>query len=87
MCASYLIIVLIGVFALPARASVLCSTTAGTVKIRPTCKRHEVQVDPITIGLQGPPEPGLVVKDVKSSRTTIRRRSRGGSATRWFSSG
>ena len=45
----------------PAGAMVLCTgrTGAGTLKVRETCTSREMQVDPVELGLQGPPgDPG-----------------------------
>src|SRR5207244_11000708 len=45
----------------PAGAMVLCTgrTGAGTLKVRETCTSRETQVDPVELGLQGPPgDPG-----------------------------
>jgi hypothetical protein len=42
--------------ALPSSAAVLCSTRRGLVKLREAaCKPREQPVDPIALGLQGPP--------------------------------
>src|SRR5438874_5836813 len=61
-----------------ASATVLCKTSTGLVAVRDACKRGETQLDPIALGLQGPPGPtgatgatgatgppgpGLVVRD------------------------
>ncbi len=57
--------------AVGANATVLCtrSTGSGTVRVRETCKTNEVQLDPVSLGLQGPKGPpgtsgrGLTVHD------------------------
>src|SRR5207249_11648692 len=44
-----------------AQATVLCTdgSGTGTVRVREACRRREVQLDPVALGLQGPPgEPG-----------------------------
>ncbi len=42
-----------------AEADVLCAPKSGegTVSVRTACKNNEVQLDPVTLGLQGPPGP------------------------------
>ena len=42
-----------------ASAAVLCAPKSGegTVRVREACKKNEVQLDPATLGLQGPPGP------------------------------
>jgi hypothetical protein len=41
-----------------ARSAILCKTNDGTLKIRDTaCQKHEVRIDPASLGLQGPPGP------------------------------
>src|SRR5438132_9798113 len=62
-----------------ASAAVLCKTPMGLVAVRDACKRGEVQLDPVALGLQGPkgdkgdpgPQgpagPGLLVKDSNGS--------------------
>jgi hypothetical protein len=41
-----------------ARGAILCKTKDGTVKLRDTvCLKHETRVDPVSLGLQGPPGP------------------------------
>src|SRR5437660_704821 len=37
------------------RADVLCKRRDATLKVRDTCKLTETQVDPVALGLQGPP--------------------------------
>jgi hypothetical protein len=65
--------VLVGIWG-HAEASVLCQKKNGALFARDECKRNEVQVDPASVGLQGPPGPkgdkgdpgvsgGMVVKD------------------------
>src|SRR5438309_1626582 len=51
----------------PARAAVLCETHSGTVKIRAACRPAETPVDPVALGLQGPPGPALTVKDANAA--------------------
>jgi hypothetical protein len=54
-------------------AVVLCArprangTFNTAVKIRQTCLKGETQLDPGALGLQGPPGPGLVVKDANNA--------------------
>jgi hypothetical protein len=61
----------------PAAALVMCGRKTGTgqlapgsmVKLRDACKTNEVQVDPVALGLQGPPgTPGLRARE-QGSRT------------------
>lgn len=41
-----------------ASASILCKATDGTLKVRENvCQKKEVRIDPISLGLQGPPGP------------------------------
>src|SRR2546425_4734098 len=42
-----------------ARAAVLCTagSGSGTVRVREACRPREVQLDPVALGLQGPPGP------------------------------
>lgn len=40
-----------------AHAAVLCATGKGALKLRDACKPKETQVDPVALGLQGPPGP------------------------------
>jgi len=40
---------------------------SGTVRVRTVCRPREVQLDPVALGLQGPPGPGAVVKDVNGA--------------------
>src|SRR5204863_2899736 len=40
-----------------ASATVLCKTSTGLVAVRDACKRGETQLDPVALGLQGPPGP------------------------------
>ena len=40
-----------------ASAAVLCRTSTGLVAVRDACKRGETQLDPVALGLQGPPGP------------------------------
>src|SRR5207249_8434185 len=42
-----------------AQAAVLCTdgSGTGTVRVREACRRREVQLDPVALGLQGPPGP------------------------------
>ena len=40
-----------------ASAAVLCKTSMGLVAVRDLCKRGETQLDPVALGLQGPPGP------------------------------
>src|SRR5436305_12765276 len=40
-----------------ASAAVLCKTSTGLVAVRDACKRGETQLDPVALGLQGPPGP------------------------------
>jgi hypothetical protein len=45
---------------LGANAAVLCkgkSLSASILRVRTSCKANEIQIDPITLGLQGPPGP------------------------------
>lgn len=40
------------------RGAILCKTNDGTVKLRAAvCLKHETQLDPASLGLQGPPGP------------------------------
>lgn len=40
------------------RGAILCKIKDGTVKVRDTvCFKHETQIDPAALGLQGPPGP------------------------------
>src|SRR5438309_6420082 len=42
-------------------ADVFCKTSKGAMMVRAACKPREVRVDPVALGLQGPPGPqGLV---------------------------
>src|SRR5437899_2111445 len=64
-----------------ARAAVLCTSGSGsgTVRVRAECRLHETQLDPVTLGLQGPkgdkgdpglqgpPGPGAVVRDANGA--------------------
>src|SRR5262249_61364790 len=45
------------VVALSAEGAVLCSTGGGTLKVRDACRPRETPVDPVALGLQGPPGP------------------------------
>ena len=40
-----------------ADAALLCATRDGTVKVRDACKPTETRLDPVALGLQGPPGP------------------------------
>ena len=40
-----------------ASAAVLCKTSSGLVAVRDACKQGETQLDPVALGLQGPPGP------------------------------
>lgn len=40
-----------------ASTAILCKTSDDTLKVRDTCKANETRVDPVTLGLQGPPGP------------------------------
>jgi sulfatase-modifying factor enzyme 1 len=40
-----------------ASAKVLCARPSGTLKIRDACRTRETLVDPVALGLQGPPGP------------------------------
>ena len=41
-----------------ANGAILCKTNDGTLKVRDTaCQKHEVRIDPTSLGLQGPPGP------------------------------
>lgn len=42
-----------------AQATILCKAKDGTLKARDTanCPKHETRVDPVALGLQGPPGP------------------------------
>src|SRR5437773_10485943 len=42
-----------------ARAAVLCTNGSGSgmVRVRAACRPREVQLDPVALGLQGPPGP------------------------------
>src|SRR5690242_11485519 len=40
-----------------ASAKVLCARPSGTLKIRDACRSRETLVDPVALGLQGPPGP------------------------------
>ena len=40
-----------------ASAAVLCKTSTGLIAVRDACKRGETQLDPVALGLQGPPGP------------------------------
>jgi len=40
-----------------AEADVLCKRTNGSVFLRAACKKKEVQIDPVALGLQGPAGP------------------------------
>src|SRR5438552_4117827 len=60
------------VVAVASDAGVLCASHSGsgTVRVRTACRTTEVQLDPVALGLQGPPGPqgpGLVVKDANGS--------------------
>ena len=66
------IVVTLWLTASPAVAAVLCTGKmgSGTLRVRAACKLSEVQVDPVSLGLQGPPGavgPGLVVKDANGA--------------------
>jgi len=56
-CASAL--VLVAVCSSRAEALVLCAPKSGegTVRVREACKPNETQLDPVALGLQGPPGP------------------------------
>ena len=65
-----------------ANADVLCKARIGTVKIRVACKPSESLVDPIALGLQGPPGPSPATASVRvfqllshHSRKQLRRHS------------
>ena len=51
-----LAIVLVGIWG-QAEAAVLCQKKNGALFARDECKQKETQVDPATLGLQGPPGP------------------------------
>src|SRR5437867_539899 len=58
-----------------AHGAVLCTshTGSGTVRVRVACKATETQLDPVALGLQGPPGqpgergPALVWKDANGA--------------------
>ena len=53
-----IVVSLIVVVCSSSQADVLCSRPGGgTVKLRVSCKPHEVQIDPVALGLQGPAGP------------------------------
>lgn len=51
-----LAVVLVGIWG-HAEASVLCQKKNGALLVREACKTGQTQVDPATLGLQGPPGP------------------------------
>src|SRR5438034_8970012 len=53
------VVLLVVSVATTARAAVLCTSGSGsgTVRVRESCRPREVQLDPVALGLQGPPGP------------------------------
>ena len=53
------VVVMSVMLAVPAYALVICTGRSGTgaMRVRATCRTNEVQVDPVALGLQGPPGP------------------------------
>ncbi len=49
------VVVVLALTVAPSFAAVLCSTRSGDLKVRDTCRRGETQVDPVALGLEGPP--------------------------------
>src|SRR5438552_5329056 len=58
-------VVVVMVSAITSNAAVLCTggSGSGTVRVRATCRPRETQLDPVALGLQGPPGPSSVVMD------------------------
>jgi len=52
-----------------ANAAVLCAPKSeqGSVSVRTECKKNEVQLDPVALGLRGPTGPGAVVRDANGA--------------------
>lgn len=51
-----LAVLMVGIYS-RADALVLCQKPNGALLVRPQCTKNEVQLDPVTLGLQGPPGP------------------------------
>lgn len=76
---SLLVLAVATLVTLPVDAAVLCVGRGGGLRTRDACKPKERQVDPATLGLQGPPGPGLVVKDANGALVgTVIQEARGG---------
>ena len=60
LCNTLIAFLVVSASSLPApgaHAAVLCATRTRTVKLREACKRKETQIDPVALGLRGPPGP------------------------------
>lgn len=51
-----MVMLLVGISA-PAEADVLCTNPSGSVFVRTQCKGSEIQLNPVALGLVGPPGP------------------------------
>jgi hypothetical protein len=53
-----MLVLLVGISA-SANAAVLCANPSESVFVRLQCKGNEIQLDPVALGLVGPPGPGV----------------------------